>query len=205
MRGWAAARQRPLHSLEPSVPLCKRGGSPPSRNIDASHTLALNEPTADGVLLVYLCTIVSILGLFAFVFWRTMQPAALESAPLQAAFHRVVPGFVLTTYDRSEAEELAVQTAKEENRKQQLEGLALEARQTDAPAERKAAPPPVKQSPKPRHVARTQVVRTRAHDARPFDDPRQSWAAAWGRDLWGRNRTSYDRSERGRNDRAWHW
>jgi hypothetical protein len=153
--------------------------------------------------MVYLSVIVALAALFAYIFWREMKPTMLRSAPLESAFHQTVSDSPLTLQGHSEeAEQLAVKAAEREN--QDLESRELEAsrrvvkRDTAQPMR---APAAIKHNSKPRRVARTHK-----RDTRPTYDPWRSWATAWGRDQWSRDRAwSYERSERRRNDRGWNW
>jgi hypothetical protein len=57
-----------------------RGDSQPRLN-RAPLRLASSQTNADAVLLVYLSVLIAVIALFAYVFWRAMEPTVLDSTP----------------------------------------------------------------------------------------------------------------------------
>src|SRR5262245_24046200 len=172
---------------------------------EAPPKVTFNEPNADVVLLGYLFMVVCVLALFAFMLWSSAQPAVLRNAPLESTVRPSLADPLLLARDRSEeTEQLAVETAEQENHSQGLQplnpsstvGMRVGAAETDAALAGKPAPKPGR------------VARTRPRNASPNYDPWQSWAA-WGRgqnQAWNGNRSwSNGRSDRGRNGRGWIW
>jgi hypothetical protein len=186
--------------------LGRRGSSDDPPLTEAPLTLdELLQSSADSALLAYLSTVVTMLALFAFIFWRTMQPIVVEGAPVEDALNRKVAARFLMTYGFSEnAQQLAAETADQENGRQQSQEVEASA----TVGMRVAGTPiggasPVKLSKKP-----GQVVRSRVRDIRPTysDSWHSSWSMASDRNESDRKRIwSYDRKGRGRNDRAWNW